>query len=188
MISYIVKLLKALNTNSHPGEIAHAVAIGMLLGFMPKDNALWYLLFVFFLFVRVHKGALLLAVLAASLLARLFDPLFDAIGYIVLTFSPLEPAYAALLDIPFVAFTKFNNTIVAGSLVFGLILYTPVYILIRILIKSWRTHLARLLYGVNSCRLFTKRPLLRKLPAFLPRCKYEKRTKEDSVQKTSVDF
>lgn len=49
MISYIAKLLKSLNTNSHPGEIAHAVAIGVLLGFMPKDNALWYLLFVFFL-------------------------------------------------------------------------------------------------------------------------------------------
>ncbi len=166
MISYIVKLLKALNTNSHPGEIAHAVAIGMLLGFMPKNNALWYLLFVFFLFVRVHKGALLLAVLAASLLARLFDPLFDAIGYAVLTFSPLEPVYAALLDIPFVAFTKFNNTIVAGALVFGLILYIPVYILIRILIKSWRTHLAPALVRSKFMQAFYQTPFIAKIIGF----------------------
>ena len=166
MISYIVKLLKALNTNSHPGEIAHAVAIGMLLGFMPKNNALWYLLFVFFLFVRVHKGALLLAVLAASLLTRLFDPLFDAIGYAVLTFSPLEPVYAALLDIPFVAFTKFNNTVVAGAVVSGLTLYTPVYILIRILIKSWRTHLAPALARSKFMQAFYQIPFISKIAGF----------------------
>ena len=166
MISYIVKLLKALNTNSHPGEIAHAVAIGMLLGFMPKNNALWYLLFVFFLFVRVHKGALLLAVLAASLLARLFDPLFDAIGYAVLTFSPLESVYAALLDIPFVAFTKFNNTIVAGSLIFSLILYIPVYILIRVLTISWRTYLAPALIRSKFMQAFYQTPLIAKIIGF----------------------
>lgn len=166
MISYIVKLLKALNTNSHPGEIAHAVSIGVLLGFMPKDNALWYLLFVLFLFVRVHKGAFLLTVLAASLLARLFDPLFDAIGYAVLTFSPLEPAYAALLDIPFVAFTKFNNTIVAGAVVSGLILYIPVYILIRILIKSWRTHLAPALARSKFMQAFYQIPFISKIAGF----------------------
>ena len=166
MISYIVKLLKALNTNSHPGEIAHAVSIGVLLGFMPKDNALWYLLFVLFLFVRVHKGAFLLTVLAASLLARLFDPLFDAIGYAVLTFSPLEPVYAALLDIPFVAFTKFNNTVVAGAVVSSLILYTPVYILIRILIKSWRTHLAPALARSKFMQAFYQIPFISKIAGF----------------------
>ena len=163
MISYIVKLLKALNTNSHPGEIAHAVSIGVLLGFMPTDNAL---LFVFLLFVRVHKGALLLTTLAASLLAGLFDALFDAIGYAVLTFSPLEPVYAALLDIPFVAFTKFNNTIVAGSLIFSLILYIPVYILIRVLTKSWRTYLAPALIRSKFMQAFYQTPFIAKIAGF----------------------
>ena len=166
MISYIAKLLKSLNTNSHPGEIAHAVAIWVLLGFMPKDNALWYLLFVFFLFVRMNKGAFLLTVLIASLLARFFDPLFDSIGYGVLTFSPLKPVYAALLDIPFVAFTKFNNTIVAGSLVFSLILYIPVYIVVRIFIKSWRTHLAPALARSKFMQAFYHVPFVAKIISF----------------------
>ena len=38
MLKFIVKLLKALNSNSHPGEIAHAVCLGMLLGFLPKKQ------------------------------------------------------------------------------------------------------------------------------------------------------
>ena len=54
MFAPIVKLFKSLNTNSHPGEIAHAVAIGMVLGFMPKNNVLWYILFVCFLFIRIN--------------------------------------------------------------------------------------------------------------------------------------
>ena len=166
MISYIVKLLKSLNTNSHPGEIAHAVAIGMLLGFMPKTNVLWYLLFVFFLFVRVNKGAFLLTMPVASLLTRFFDPLFDSIGYVVLTFSPLKPVYAALLDIPFVAFTKFNNTIVAGSITFSLILYIPVYIVIRIFTKSWRMHLAPTLARSKLMQAFYHVPFVAKIISF----------------------
>ena len=166
MISYIVKLLKALNTNSHPGEIAHAVAIGVLLGFMPKDNALWYLLFVFFLFVRMNRGAFLLTILVASLFARFFDPQFDSLGYAVLTFSSLKPVYAALLDIPFVAFTKFNNTIVAGSIVFSLILYIPVYIVIRIFTKSWRTYLAPALARSKFVQALYHVPLVAKIAGF----------------------
>jgi len=166
MFSYIVKLLKSLNTNSHPGEIAHAVAIGMLLGFMPKDNVLWYLLFVFFLFVRVNRGAFLLTILVASLFARFFDPLFDSLGYAVLTFSSLKPVYAALLDIPFVAFTKFNNTIVAGSIVFSLILYIPVYIVIRIFTKSWRTYLAPALARSKFVQALYHVPFVAKIAGF----------------------
>src|SRR5574344_51955 len=123
MLSYIVKLLKSLNANADPGDIAHAVSLGMLLGFMPKNNILWYILFIFFLFVRINKGAYFLMMLAAACIAPLLDPLFDTIGYTVLTVQPLKGLYSRLLDIPFVGFTKFNNTIVAGSLVFGLILY-----------------------------------------------------------------
>lgn len=166
MFSYIVKLLKSLNTNSHPGEIAHAVAIGVLLGFMPKNNVLWYLLFVFFLFVRMNRGAFLLTILIASLLARFFDPLFDSIGYVVLTFSPLKPTYAALLDVPFVAFTKFNNTIVAGSIVFSLIVYIPVYIMTRVFTKSWRTYLAPALARSKFVQTLYHVPFVAKITSF----------------------
>ena len=53
MLDFVIKILKAINSNSHPGEIAHAVCCGMMLGFLPKDNALWILLTVFFIFLRI---------------------------------------------------------------------------------------------------------------------------------------
>ena len=49
MLKAIIKFFKALNSNVHPGAVAHAVCLGMILGFMPKTNALWYILTVFFL-------------------------------------------------------------------------------------------------------------------------------------------
>jgi hypothetical protein len=52
MIAQIVKFLNALNSNRNPSEIANAFCLGLMLGFMPKNNALWFIIFVFFFFVR----------------------------------------------------------------------------------------------------------------------------------------
>ena len=49
MLKWISGFFRELNANSNPAEIAHALALGVLLGFMPKTNALWYMIFVFFL-------------------------------------------------------------------------------------------------------------------------------------------
>lgn len=125
MFAPIVKLFKSLNTNSHPGEIAHAVAIGMVLGFMPKNNVLWYILFVCFLFIRINKAAFLLTGAVVSLIIPFADPLFDTVGYALLNMSFMQNFYKSLFDIPFVSFTRLNNTVVAGSLAVSLILYTP---------------------------------------------------------------
>ncbi len=163
MAAPVIKLFKALNTNSHPGEIAHAASIGILLGLVPKNNALWYILFVFFLFVRIHKGCLFLSILLGTPIAPLFDPLFDSLGYTVLTFEALKPAYGNLLEIPFVAFTEFNNTIVAGSLTASLILYTPVYTLTRFLVFVWRKFAAPAFTQSKFIQALYKAPLIAKI-------------------------
>ena len=84
MLKAIIKFLKAINKNSHPGEIAHAICCGMLLGFMPKNNALWYILFIAFLFMRIQKSAFVIFTFLFSLAAPYLDPAFDLIGYTVL--------------------------------------------------------------------------------------------------------
>lgn len=146
MISFIAKLLKALNVNTNPGEIAHGIACGFLLGLMPKSSLLWYLIFIFVLFIKINKPAYLIMIVLGSSVAVLLDPLFDLVGYAVLTVPSLYGFYARLIDIPFVYFTRFNNTVVMGSLVCGIILYVPVYVIARILVKLWRR------YGVPAMR------------------------------------
>ena len=55
MLQYLVDLLKAFNANVKPSQIANSFCIGLILGLMPKNNLLWYILLVFFAFVRINK-------------------------------------------------------------------------------------------------------------------------------------
>ena len=165
MLKFIVKFLKALNSNSHPGEIAHAVSFGVLLGLMPKTNIFWYIITVFVIFMRINKGALVLSTLIVTLLAPFFDPLLDSLGYWFLTLPKLEPIFADLLDIPFVGYTKFNNTIAMGSLLCGLILYIPVYIIARLFVWLMRNKIVPVLRKTKFIVAISKIPLIKKAAA-----------------------
>ena len=81
----------------------------------------------------------------------------------VLVLEPAIPVYRKLLDIPFVAFTKFNNTVVMGSLVAGLVLYIPVYIISRLLVKLWRVVLAPKITASKLWVGIKKLPLIEKI-------------------------
>ena len=137
----------------------------MLLGFLPKDNIFWYIITVFVLFMRINKGALVLSTLGFSLLAPLFDSLFDQVGYWFLTLPALEPTFAWLLDIPFVGFTKFNNTIASGSLLCGLVLYIPLYVIARLLIWLMRNKVVPVLRKTKFIVALSKVPLVKKAAA-----------------------
>lgn len=134
-------LFRFMNRNVNPGEIAHAFSCGLLLGFLPKDNLLWYLILIFILFLRINKLLFIASVLLFTLLAGLADPLFDMIGYNVLTAESLKPFFLQLVQTPFMAFTRFNNSVVMGSLVSGIILYVPVYFICRLIVSLWRKHI-----------------------------------------------
>ena len=163
MLKEFTNFFKSLNNNSHPGEIAHAICTGMILGFMPKGNALWFILTIIFLFLRINKGAFVLSTLCFTLLSPFLDPFFDYFGYWILTLDPLSPFFSALLEIPFVGFTKFNNSIVMGSLISSLILYIPVYFLSRLFLKIWRATLAPIVKKSKLITVLSKIPLIRKI-------------------------
>ena len=162
MIKKIVAFFKILNSNSKSSEIANAVCLGVMLGFIPKDNLLWYILFVFFLFVRINKSAYFLTTLLISLIAPAFDNLFDSIGYKILTNEKLSIFFAKLIEIPFVGFTKINNTITCGALFFSLIIYIPVFILFILFIRLWRTTIASAWNKSKIAKFFYKIPLVSK--------------------------
>ncbi len=163
MFKPLVKLLKALSSNRDPGAIACAFALGAVLGVMPKDNLLWYVLFVFVLFMRIQRGALTLAILLFSAIAFLFDPIFHRIGYYFLSMPSLTDTYVKLSNIPFVAFTKFNNTIVMGSLVCGICAYIPLYFLGRLLIFVWRRYVGNGFRKLKIVQIIKKIPLVGKI-------------------------
>ncbi|MEL3908791.1 MAG: TIGR03546 family protein [Treponemataceae bacterium] len=138
MLHHVFSFFSSLNRNAHPGDIAHAVALGLMLAILPKDNTLWIALFAFSIFIRMNKGAFFLSFIFLGFITPFWDVLIERLGFWVLSLPFLQNFYAMLDKIPFVGLTKFYNTMVAGGLLLGLILYIPVYILTRLLVRLYR--------------------------------------------------
>ena len=163
MIKYLVKMLQALSSNTAPAQIAHAVSCGFILGFVPKESLLWYILFVFILFLRIQRGTYALFILVGALLAPFLDPLFNDVGYWILTQPSLTPVFQSLLDIPFVAFTRINNTVVLGSLVCGIAAYIPLWLVSRLFIFVWRKYIAASARRWKFVKVLKQIPLIEKI-------------------------
>jgi uncharacterized protein (TIGR03546 family) len=83
-----------------------------------------------------------LAILLASLFAYLLDPIFHDIGYYILTAIPsLQGIWEGIYNNPLGPLTRFNNTVVMGSFVAGLVLVLPVFFLMKKLVIVYRENL-----------------------------------------------
>ena len=78
----------------------------------------------------------------------------------------LEPIFVRLLNIPFVAFTKINNTIVMGSLACGIVAYIPLYVIARVFIHFWRKYAAEKVRELKIVKLLKHIPLIEKIAEF----------------------
>ncbi|MDR1492957.1 MAG: TIGR03546 family protein [Planctomycetaceae bacterium] len=113
-----------------PHHIALAAAIGVVLGFIPKENLL-ALLFVLALFLlRCNFGVGILTAAAVSFFAPRLDGFTEQIGAKLLDNALLLRLEANLFQYPFVAWTSLNNTVVLGNFLTGLAVFLPVYLLV----------------------------------------------------------
>lgn len=133
-----IKLFKALNANQHPGQIALALTLGMLLGLTPffSPHTLFTLLLIVLL--RVNFSALLVAWGVFTGLAYAFDPLFHSAGLWVLNHPSLIELWTQWYNDPFWRFMAFNNTIVMGSVLVAYSLALPAYLLFWLLVRIYR--------------------------------------------------
>lgn len=138
MLGMLAKLLKALNSESAPGQIALAFALALIIGLTPLTS-LHNLLVLFLAFViRINLSAFFLGIAFFSGLAYLIDPLSVSIGESLLTNPDLQESLTALYQSDFWRATKFNHTLTLGGLLVSLALFIPVLVLSRLLIIGYR--------------------------------------------------
>jgi len=162
MIKYVTSFFRAINANAHPGDIAHAVALGLFLAILPKNNLTFTFLFFLSIFIRINKGAFFISFILFGFVTPFMDVLINNIGFWAVQLSFLRPIFIALENIPFVALFKLSNTMVLGGIIWGLILYIPVYILTRIIIAKYRKYMQPAV-NVKGVGLLGKILLLRHL-------------------------
>lgn len=163
MFRYIKSFFLALNANAHPGDIAHGISLGLALALVPRANLLWGFMFFFFLFVRVNKGSFFLTLILTSFLVPFLDISVEALGFWVLSLNFMEGVYSTLYQTPFVGLTRFNNTMVAGGVLTGIITYLPVYFLFSYIVIIYRKKLQPLIANSKAAKIFVQLPLIKQI-------------------------
>lgn len=126
MLRAAAKWLAVLGSETAPGQIALGAALGVVAGLTPLGSPHNLLVLFLLLVLRANLPTFVVAWGAATGFAYLLDPLFHALGLALLTAGPLQGLWTSLYHLPPVRLTRFNNTVVLGSLGVSLALFVPV--------------------------------------------------------------
>jgi uncharacterized protein (TIGR03546 family) len=160
MIKAIARLIVALNANTRPGEIGAGAAFGLMLALVPGGNLLWTALFIVTFFLKLNTAVLLLLMALFRLIVPLADPALDALGHAVLTLPGLEPLFIALLNAPLLPLSRFNDTVVMGGLLAGLLLWVPAFLAFAALVRLYRRSLRERIANSRLVRAILRFPFL----------------------------
>jgi uncharacterized protein (TIGR03546 family) len=116
-----------------PHQLGVGMALGILAGLIPLDSAFPYLIAVIALLSTGNLLCFAIGAVAAYLTSPSLDQLTHVIGTTCLTFEPMETIWTTMAGLPGAAWTRFNNSVVMGTLVLGLLAVVPVYTATRIL-------------------------------------------------------
>jgi len=168
MIKATAKLLVALNGNVKKDQIAAGLAWGLLLGLVPI-GILWIALFIVTFFFNHNHGTKIFGMAFIKLLMLIPGPnqlplipqAIDALGWYILNLESLNPVLTSMYNMPFVPFTKFNNTLIAGGVICGIILWIPSFFLSMALIPLYRNNIAPKIRESKAVKKILKFPLLK---------------------------
>jgi uncharacterized protein (TIGR03546 family) len=139
IIKLLSKFIKVLNSAASPNQIAWGFALGAIPGLTPTNALHNAAVLVLLIILNVNISAAVFAMLVFSALAFLLDPLFHTIGYYVLTSIPaLTSTWTSLYNAPIAPLTRFNNTVVMGSLLIALAMLVPNYIGFKLFVRRYR--------------------------------------------------
>ena len=165
IIKLIRKLLKALKSASSPAQLGWGFALGMIIGLTPFWNIHNAIFIILIIILKVNIGSAILSFLVFSGFAYLLDPVFHSIGYYLLTqVDFLQNIWQNLYDNPIVVFTKYNNTVVMGSLISAFILFIPSYFGFKAFVHLYRDKIdpyiqklkiVRVLKGTKLYKIFS---------------------------------
>jgi uncharacterized protein (TIGR03546 family) len=140
MIQSVIKILKVLNSETHPSQISLGLCLSVIVAFTPKFSVHNVIIYLLILFFRINLSAFLLGGFLFAGVGYLLDPVFHRIGLAVLTAPWLERIWTAFYNATMPRVEGFNNTVVMGSLLAALVLFGPLYILFNKTILYYRKH------------------------------------------------
>lgn len=141
MTGIFLRLLKALNSEIGPWQIAFAGALSLIIGFTPLWSPHNLLVLLAAFIFRVHLATFFVFWGVFSGLAYLLDPWFHSLGMSLLTSEQFETLWTGLYQSDFWQATRFNHSITLGSLMVSVLAFVPAAILFRLGIIQYRAYM-----------------------------------------------
>lgn len=139
VLKLLRSLVKTLHSDGSPGQIAWGMALGAALGLTPIANAHNLLVVLLLAVLNVSFAAGMLAWGIFVPIGFMLDPVFHRIGrWLLVDTAALRPLWTSWDNIPGLALTNFNNTVVLGSVVAWLALLIPIYLGSRLGVVRYR--------------------------------------------------
>ncbi|MBN1412395.1 MAG: TIGR03546 family protein [Spirochaetales bacterium] len=159
----IIKLIVAINANSKPAHISLGIAFGLLLALVPGSNLLWVLLLLTTFFIKLNMTVEFVSLALFKSVTPLLATPLNGLGYLIVGWPPLEGFFSFICNTPLLAFFRLNNTLVAGGLVSGIILFIPVFFLGNLVVGIYRRHIRDRIAQVKILKKIMAIPLIAKI-------------------------
>jgi uncharacterized protein (TIGR03546 family) len=138
VLKFLQSLVKALNSDGTPGQVAMGMAVGLAFGLTPLLSLHNVLVLTVAMLTTVSFPGVMFGWAVATPVGFMLDPLFDRVGLALLTHDALAPLWLWVVNTPVVSLGRLNNTIVLGSLVVWLLALVPAFLLFRVLVVRYR--------------------------------------------------
>ncbi len=141
MIPYWKQFVAAVNIVHSKATSVQAglgAVVGMFLGLLPMSiNSVIIILISTFL--NLDAGLMVWSTFCFATLSTFLDTFAHHLGFWMLSLPALKPIYTTLYNLPFAPFSNFNNTLVMGNTLLGIIFFFPVYFSGKKFIKMIQT-------------------------------------------------
>ncbi|MBT8357215.1 MAG: TIGR03546 family protein, partial [Deltaproteobacteria bacterium] len=84
-MQFILKLFRALNSAQTPWQVTLAITLGMVVGLTPLSGIQTVVIFFLAFLLNIHLGLFLASSAFFAGIGYLFDPIFEQIGFALLT-------------------------------------------------------------------------------------------------------
>ncbi|HXV86305.1 MAG TPA: TIGR03546 family protein [Gemmatimonadales bacterium] len=169
LLKLLQQLIRALNSDGTPGQVAAGLALGSALGLTPLINLHNAVIFGVVTLANVSFPGAMLGWALCVPLGFALDPLFHALGSRLLLETPaLTALWTAVYNTPVLSLANLNNTVVLGSLVVWLVLAVPLFFATRLGVARYREHVYQRLARTRFFKAITASKLYNVYRLFEP--------------------
>ena len=138
MLTILVKLFKALNSEQSLNQLAMAISLAIIMGFTPLISLHNLIIVLIALWFRVNLSLLIVSYPLFALLGYLLSPVFESIGLNILQMPSLLPVWESFFNTLFGRWSNFYYAGVMGSFMVGVVAAVLLFPLVKYAIVAYR--------------------------------------------------